>query len=95
MKNKAFEALSNISGLPKKEVNKIWEEVKANQKLLKECKRPHLFTPIDDVNKINCKYECAKCKGIVTQAIAKAYIEGFRDGYMDGFKIGKKEGQNG
>jgi hypothetical protein len=77
-KQDATEVISNVSGVSKDEVKKIWEGVKANQKLLSECKRPHVFLPIGEGNFRN--QQCTKCKGIVEGRLALYYKQGLVDG---------------
>lgn len=73
------EILSNVSGLPKKEINKIWEEVKANNKRLRNCEGPHQFQLADD-KRINSKYRCALCGGTVDTIAFKWYMDGLKHG---------------
>ena len=74
----ATEVLSNVSGVPKDEVKKIWETVKDNQKLLSGCKRPHDFVPIG--KGVFRKQQCTKCNGIVEWHLALYYKQGLIDG---------------
>jgi len=72
-----LDALSKISGLKKERVQKIWDDVKDNQKVLEECERPHDFEQISE--KFGSDYVCKKCGGKVRSIDAKWYKEGLKD----------------
>lgn len=61
------------------ETKKIWDDVQANHKKLKECQRPHEFVP-EDQKKLFTKYVCKKCGGLVDGVNARYYNDGLRDG---------------
>jgi hypothetical protein len=72
--------------LEHKEMMKIWEDVKANHKRLRECVGPHDFVEASYVVEalgITRKYRCLKCDGII-DAIA-----------CDWYKLGLKHGGRG
>lgn len=72
-----FSNLSKLTNIEKEAVKKIWEEVKANHKLLSECSRPHDFEPFGDgpMKKERCK----KCGGTVDKIHAYYYKQGLKD----------------
>jgi predicted SprT family Zn-dependent metalloprotease len=74
----AKEVLSGISGLPKEEVQQIFEEVKANLKRLDGCKGPHDFEK--DGEGIRAKYRCKKCKGTLDKINYSWYEKGLEHG---------------
>ena len=55
--------LSKISDISKKEIRKIWVDVKANHKLLDSCSK-HQFQPHESSN-MSRRFECKNCKGVV------------------------------
>jgi len=73
-----IETLSKVSGLGKNEVGKIWEEVKANQKCLRECEGPHDFEK--EGEGLRAEYRCRKCKGKVRVHEYGWYMEGLKHG---------------
>jgi predicted SprT family Zn-dependent metalloprotease len=75
----AKEVLSRVSGLPKKEVSKIWEDVKANNKRLRDCKGPHEFVETAGA-KFRGKYRCWKCGGEINGVAYSWYMEGLKHG---------------
>jgi len=72
------EALSKISGIPKSEVMKIWEEVKANQLTLDSCEGPHEF--LKDTSIRANRYKCTKCGGWASAEGAGWYNKGLQHG---------------
>ncbi len=89
---KAIEQLEKVTGFSRQEMDTIFQEVKANQKRLKECGRPHVFSicldrrtkePISNPTNqqmFGAKWKCAKCGGIVDGLEKRTYIEGLTDG---------------
>lgn len=81
--------LSNLSGLPKSEVDRLWGEVKANSATLNACPQ-HLF-PEGKV-RMGDKLTCVHCKGTVSLTDAGWYVKGFAaaggdpDAVWPGFK---------
>ena len=73
------EILSKISGLPKKEINSIWEDVKVNTKKLEECSGPHDFQP-DTFKKPVRDQICSKCGGKIQASNALWYKKGLEHG---------------
>jgi len=84
MVDKALDALANVSGLKKKEINQIWEEVKANHKKLRECEGPHEFEKENDGLHFRAQYRCKKCGGTVRGHEYQWYMEGLRHGKASG-----------
>jgi len=74
----AIKALSKISGLSNKKIESIWEDVKENEKKLKECSKPHEFKR--EENKRFNDFICSLCGGKVGASSAKWYSEGLKDG---------------
>ncbi len=77
-----LDVLERVSGLSKPDIGQILAEVKANQKLLHECKPPHNFVPIPPESKLGLTrdYVCTKCRGKVEASKARWYIEGLEHG---------------
>lgn len=73
-----FEALSKVSGLPKREVDAIWQGVKDNQRKLDSCTHPHDFEIISEPNKVVRNARCTKCGGTTSASCARWYIDGLK-----------------
>lgn len=56
----------------------VFEAVKANMQLLRDCARPHVFKPVDN-RKFPRKFRCDKCGGEVDVCRRVAYEEGMDD----------------
>lgn len=76
----AIGVLENVSGLKREEIAKIWEEVKANQKRLRECEGPHEFEKTNDGLYARADYRCKRCKGRVNGQQYHWYEEGLKHG---------------
>ena len=63
--NDGRKVLSEISGIPKKEIDKIWKEVKENKKLLDSCDF-HSFSIEVKPNVGISRWQCVNCKGVVS-----------------------------
>lgn len=75
------DALSRVSGIPKPEINEIWQQVRANSERLKSCARPHDFSEVTRmVGVIPREYRCSKCQGTVDSIHRSWYLEGLKDG---------------
>ena len=74
-----YEILSQVTGLPMSEMQKIWQEVKANAKTLDECGGPHDFQS-QDPGKPLAKYRCTKCGGVVDGTDKLWYERGLEHG---------------
>jgi hypothetical protein len=74
----ARKILSRVSGLGENEIDKIWEEVKANSKRIDECKGPHDFEK--EGEGIGAKYRCKKCKGRINGVSYFWYTKGLEHG---------------
>mgnify|MGYP006312577699 CR=1 FL=1 len=85
--------LSKFSGVDRGTVDKIWEAVKANHKILAECERPHDFEPIGTgpLRKERCK----KCGGIVDAVNATYYKQGLKDGSRKAPRKARKRDADG
>lgn len=90
-----IETLTQITGIKRAAMDAIFQEVKANQKRLRECVRPHEFSicldrhtkakiphPTDQ-QKFGAKWKCAKCGGIVDGLTKRTYDEGVNDGLLN------------
>ena len=80
----AKEALTKFTGIGNKDIDAIWETVKANHKKLEECERPHDFVP-HGIGPFR-KEMCSKCGGVVNAINAMYYRQGLADA---------KKGENG
>ncbi len=68
--------LGELSGLGTTEVKKIWEQVKANELVLRACAVPHDFGPV--ANDRQC--ECSKCHGTLHATDVHWYNLGLEHG---------------
>lgn len=83
-----IEVMSRISGMSKEAVRDIWEEVKANKKLLDSCRGPHDFRDMStDGGLQRVKFRCDLCQGIVNGAYRRAYEEGLAHGRASSMRI--------
>jgi hypothetical protein len=75
------DALSRVSGIPRSEMDEIWQQVKVNSERLRSCQRPHDFSEITrQIGSIPREYRCTKCQGTVDSIHRSWYIEGLKDG---------------
>ena len=75
------DALSKTSGISKDRIKEIWEEVKANQKLMEGCEGPHDFFAMSTTGgMMRTQFRCVKCGGVVNGAYRRAYEEGLAHG---------------
>lgn len=72
-----IEALSKISGLPQSEVKSLWAQVQENHRKLDMCGGPHHFEDITPGVKMNKKYRCTKCDGVIDGMSKAWYDKGF------------------
>lgn len=78
-----MDALAKISGLPRAELSRIWEEVKANQARLDACTLPHAFEPVPEPKRALPRYHvCTRCQGRVDVIAAHWYARGLVDGRL-------------
>lgn len=87
----AVETISKVTGMSKPEVDSVFQEVKANQRKLESCIRPHDFSicldrrtkqPIDNPTPqqhFGAKWQCSKCDGIVDSIHKINYNQGLKD----------------
>lgn len=73
----SLDVLSKVSGISKKEVRAIFEEVKRNHKLLDGCIRPHDFIAFGKGPMRNER--CTRCNGVVSSSAANYYKQGLKD----------------
>lgn len=67
------------------DMQKIWEEVKANHKALNECPGPHDFVSMGAAGefvKPNSKFRCTKCNGTVDHHAYHWYTLGMKHGKL-------------
>ncbi len=75
------DALSKVSGLPRPEVQAIFEKVKANHRLLDACAGPHDFSLVDPAAPpFKREYRCARCGGVVDHTRYAWYAKGLEHG---------------
>lgn len=74
-----LEVLSKVSGVPKKEVDEIWQKVKENKARLDSCELPHDFHTIKENGGLPRKAFCKKCLGVVDVVNARFYKQGLED----------------
>lgn len=67
--------LSGMTGLPENDIQKIWDEVKANLAKLQSCPR-HLVDPPGEP-KMGIKLTCQVCGGVIGLAAISEYIRGY------------------
>jgi len=78
MGKKGLDVLSDVSGLRKEEIVKVFEKVKANSKRLDECEGPHEFEK--QGKDIRAKYRCGKCGGELDNIKYYWYMKGLEHG---------------
>jgi len=74
------EVLSNISGIDRKQVKSIFEEVLANNKLINGCPGPHIFTIAAGRRKIADDSICEVCGGRISSSDKSWYEKGLAHG---------------
>lgn len=74
-----LEALSKVSGVPRKEVDEIYQKVKENKARLDSCELPHDFHTIRENGRFPRKAFCKKCLGVVDVVNANFYKQGLED----------------
>ncbi len=70
----AVQFLSDISGVPRKEVSAIWVEVQENQRKLNSCKK-HRFE--GGAAKMGQKFGCLECGGTLGLTDIGYYVKGY------------------
>jgi hypothetical protein len=76
-------AIGKGVGISKQESRSILEDVKANLKRLRECKRPHDFQELpSDRRIIQKRYRCTKCGGEIRKTEHIWYQKGLEDGKL-------------
>ena len=87
-KDDGQDKLSEATGIPRKELDGIWRDVKDNHKRLADCSGPHEFEPDPtDRRPILKRHVCKKCGGWVDAIHAHWYTHGLEHG--------RKEQSNG
>lgn len=87
----AIEQLENVTGFKRPEIDKIFQEVKANSALLDACSKPHDFSICIDrrtkqvldnptpAQRFGAKWKCSKCGGVVDGLRKISYCDGLKD----------------
>lgn len=76
--------IEDVTGIPKKEQDKIWLEVKENQAKLNGCPGPHDFVAeTDPPTRAVSRYRCRICGGHVNGSAVKWYHDGLRHAKLD------------
>jgi hypothetical protein len=70
----ALTTLSNISGLSRDEVYKIWKQARENNEKLKTCRRHYFKT---EPSRLGAKHVCLNCGGAIDAVNLKFYVEGY------------------
>lgn len=75
-----IEKIEDLTGLKRGEMDKIWQEVKANSAKLESCSLPHEFSvEYRRTGKLVRDWECSKCHGHVDIHAKKWYMQGIKD----------------
>lgn len=80
----AIDRISAITGLSRRTMQEIFEQVKANQKLLDECKGHDFSKPWEKRGEMIVKWQCTKCLGLVDPYAKRWYERGLTDGLRRG-----------
>lgn len=76
---RAFDALSRISGVSKAEIHQIARDAIENNRRLEEC-RGHTFVAVDGTDHPRQKFRCVHCQGVIDAHAHRWYQRGHRDG---------------
>ena len=71
-----LDTLSNVTGLPKEQVSSIWDQVQANLKQLRSCKRHTFLIPKGRIG-LNDDLHCGKCGGTMRHVSVRTYVDGY------------------
>ena len=70
--------------MKREELQKIFEDVKANHASLRDCEGPHNFSVLDTYpSGLPRDYKCSKCGGTLRSTDALRYQEGLLHAYLD------------
>ena len=69
--------LSTALGIPREQLQRMWDEVKRNSVKLTNC-RTHSFVPTGEVKTLGQKYRCVNCDGTIDSIARSWYEEGRR-----------------
>lgn len=70
-----------IRGIPRAELQRIWDDVKANNARLDACTGPHEFSDVPPERGTLVRYKvCAKCGGRLDKVHAHWYERGLKHG---------------
>lgn len=72
--------LSNLTGFPKKELQKIFDEVKENREKLEQCPGPHDFSIKEASNIPGKRWKCSLCLGTIDVVDKFWYEKGLKHG---------------
>ena len=70
----SLDNISALTGIPRSDMLKIWDMVKANQARLNACPR-HRFKAVE-LGKVGTKYECSCCGGTTDVSSVSWYEKG-------------------
>ena len=71
--------MAEVTGLPRRAVDEVYEQVKANSEMLRTCPR-HDFSPILPLRALGQRYRCIECGGEVDSSAHHWYQVGLRMG---------------
>lgn len=60
-----YEVLEKVTGIPKSEQIKIMEDIQRNRQTLESCSRHDFSEEVEQPHRINKKWKCSRCGGIV------------------------------
>lgn len=83
-KESAIDVISRVTGLSKETMQDIWTQVRANRKLLDECKGHDFSLPFDKRGEMVVKWKCSKCGGTVDTSDKRWYEAGLKHGLTRG-----------
>lgn len=73
-----FEVMEKITGIPTEEQKKIFEGVQENHRKLNSCKCHDFSIELPGPTKLNPKWKCKNCGGVVESIEKKYYEQGFQ-----------------
>ncbi len=79
-----LETVSRVTGLSQADIKTLWEQVKANHKLLDECKGHDFSRPFEKRGEMVVKWQCSRCGGTVDGQAKRWYERGLQHGLRRG-----------
>lgn len=81
--SKILDTLCKVSRTSRPELDKIWQEVKANQAKLDACLGPHDFSiEYRKIGNFVRDYQCTKCSGHIQSGDKRWYERGLKHGKL-------------